>query len=98
MNSEGLVKVLPSIAGYVGADIVAGIATTNMMDQSEYSLFIDIGTNGEIVIGNKEQLFCCATAAGPAFEGARIKHGIGGIPGAISGYGEDHFATIHNQK
>jgi uncharacterized 2Fe-2S/4Fe-4S cluster protein (DUF4445 family) len=98
MNSKGKVRVLPSIAGYVGADIVAGVATTSMMDQSEYSLFIDIGTNGEIVIGNKEQLFCCATAAGPAFEGARIKHGIGGVPGAISGYGENQYSTIQNKK
>jgi uncharacterized 2Fe-2S/4Fe-4S cluster protein (DUF4445 family) len=98
INSGGLVKVLPSVAGYVGADVVAGIATTNMMDQSEYGLFIDIGTNGEIVIGNKDRLYCCATAAGPAFEGARIKYGIGGVPGAISGFGENHFTTIQNQK
>jgi uncharacterized 2Fe-2S/4Fe-4S cluster protein (DUF4445 family) len=49
-----------------------------------FSLLIDIGTNGEIVLGNRDRLYCCSTAAGPAFEGATIRHGVGGITGAIN--------------
>jgi len=74
---------LPSISGYVGADIVAGILATRMHEREELSLLIDIGTNGEIVLGNREKLYCCSTAAGPAFEGAHITCGLGGIAGAV---------------
>lgn len=74
---------LPSISGYVGADIVSGILATNMHEKDEFSLLIDIGTNGEIVFGNKDKLYCCSTAAGPAFEGAHISCGLGGITGAV---------------
>lgn len=74
---------LPSISGYVGADIVAGILATSMHEREELSLLIDIGTNGEIVLGNRKKLYCCSTAAGPAFEGAHITCGLGGITGAV---------------
>ena len=94
MHKSGLVKVLPSIAEYVGADIVAGIAATDMLSSSSYSLYIDIGTNGEMVIGNSEKLYCCATAAGPAFEGAKISCGVGGISGAISEFIDSGYAVI----
>lgn len=91
-----IVTLLPSIAGYVGADIVAGIATTDMLVSDGFILYIDIGTNGEIVLGNRHKIYCCATAAGPAFEGANIECGIGGVTGAISEYEENEFTTIGN--
>ncbi len=93
---------LPSISGYVGADIVSGILATRMHESKELSLLIDIGTNGEIVLGNKEKLYCCSTAAGPAFEGAHISCGLGGITGAVDSavLERDHikFSTIGNEK
>ncbi len=95
-HPNGIVKVLPSIAGYVGADIVAGLATTDMLERDSYTLYIDIGTNGEIALGNKDKIYCCATAAGPAFEGATISCGIGGVTGAISEFVDDEITTIGN--
>ncbi len=93
---------LPSISGYVGADIVAGILATKMHERDELSLLIDIGTNGEIVFGNKEKLYCCSTAAGPAFEGAHISCGLGGIPGAVDSVelsdGQITCSTIGNER
>ncbi|MCF6335178.1 MAG: ASKHA domain-containing protein [Spirochaetales bacterium] len=93
---------LPSISGYVGADIVSGILATKMDEREELSLLIDIGTNGEIVFGNKEKLYCCSTAAGPAFEGAHISCGLGGINGAVdSALIEDDqliYTTIGGKK
>ncbi len=76
--------LLPSLSAYIGADIVAGILSTGMSDSEEISLLVDIGTNGEIALGNREKILTCSTAAGPAFEGANIQCGTGGIPGAIS--------------
>lgn len=78
------VKLLPGISAFVGADIVAGIYHCGMHKNKEYSLLIDLGTNGEIVLGNADKMFATATAAGPAFEGGNIKCGIGSIEGAIS--------------
>lgn len=78
-----IIYSLPSISGYVGADIVAGILATRMHEREELSLLIDIGTNGEIVFGNREKLYACSTAAGPAFEGAHISCGMGGVKGAV---------------
>ena len=93
---------LPSISGYVGADIVSGILATNMHEREELSLLIDIGTNGEIVLGNKDKLFCCSTAAGPAFEGAHITCGLGGITGAVDSAVFENdiikISTIGNEK
>jgi uncharacterized 2Fe-2S/4Fe-4S cluster protein (DUF4445 family) len=75
---------MPGIASYVGSDITAGIIASGMMENEKYSLLLDLGTNGEIALGSKERILCCATAAGPAFEGASIKCGIGGVKGAIN--------------
>jgi uncharacterized 2Fe-2S/4Fe-4S cluster protein (DUF4445 family) len=97
-HPNGIVTVLPSIAGYVGADIVAGIATTDVMQRDGYTLYLDIGTNGEIALGNKDKIYCCATAAGPAFEGANIECGIGGVTGAISEYQNNEYTMIGNGK
>ncbi len=79
----GIVKVLPNVAGYVGADIVAGVAAHSMDKEKPLRLLVDIGTNNELVIGNEDSMYCCATAAGPAFEGARISQGMRASIGAI---------------
>ena len=84
INIGGIVSMLPGISGYVGSDITAGILASGMLDSEKYSILLDLGTNGEIAIGNNKGIIACSTAAGPAFEGANIKHGIGGIKGAIS--------------
>ncbi len=81
---NGTAAVLPGLSGYVGADIVAAVLSSGMMDNEEVSLLIDIGTNGEIVLGNKDEIVACSTAAGPAFEGAHIRYGVGGIAGAVN--------------
>ena len=84
LNINGIVSILPSIASYVGSDITAGILTCGMMESDKHSLLIDLGTNGEITLGNKSGLIACSVAAGPAFEGGNIKYGVAGIKGAIS--------------
>lgn len=73
-----------SIGSFVGSDILAGIAATKMAERESYSILIDLGTNGEIALGNKQQIVCASTAAGPAFEGAKIKQGMRASTGAIS--------------
>jgi uncharacterized 2Fe-2S/4Fe-4S cluster protein (DUF4445 family) len=74
----------PSIGSFVGSDILAGIEATGMHRQEFHSVLIDLGTNGEIVAGNREGLLCASTAAGPAFEGARISMGMLAKTGAIA--------------
>lgn len=74
----------PHISAYVGGDIVAGIYATQLDQANENILFIDLGTNGEMVFGNKDSLIASSTAAGPAFEGVGISCGGGSVPGAIS--------------
>ncbi|MCK4246290.1 DUF4445 domain-containing protein [Candidatus Bipolaricaulota bacterium] len=84
INPEGQVYIIPAISGYVGADITAGVLFTGLHQSDKLSLFVDIGTNAEIVLGNKERMLACSTPAGPAFEGALIKHGMSATPGAIA--------------
>lgn len=83
INKAGMIKMLPNVAGYVGADIVAGAAALNMDTEDTMRLLVDIGTNNEIVIGNSKGMYCCAAAAGPALEGARIKYGMRACGGAV---------------
>ncbi|MGI6037106.1 MAG: ASKHA domain-containing protein [Limnochordia bacterium] len=83
INPQGRVFCLPHIAGFVGADTVAVMLATDLMNVQEPTLVIDIGTNGEIVLAGKGQIWACSTAAGPAFEGAQISCGMAGLPGAI---------------
>jgi uncharacterized 2Fe-2S/4Fe-4S cluster protein (DUF4445 family) len=83
INSRGLLYTLPSVAAYVGADITSGAAAIRLDKEESPSLFIDIGTNGEVVLGNKEWMVCCSASAGPAFEGSGIKHGMRAAKGAI---------------
>lgn len=82
-NPRANVHVLPVIAGFVGADNVGVILSTNMYDEEELTYAVDIGTNGEMVLGNKDFISVCSCAAGPALEGAHIKHGMRGTTGAI---------------
>ena len=76
----------PCIASYVGGDIVAGVHACQMAKSEQISLFIDIGTNGEIVVGNKEWMVCAACSAGPAFEGGGIQYGMRASTGAIENF------------
>jgi len=77
------VRFLPCLGGFVGSDILAGILATGMAEARELTALVDLGTNGEIVVGNRERLLCASTAAGPAFEGGRISMGMRAAPGAI---------------
>jgi uncharacterized 2Fe-2S/4Fe-4S cluster protein (DUF4445 family) len=83
INPEGVVDCLPGIASYVGADITAGVVSSQMCGTEMLSLFVDIGTNGEIVLGDCTWLISCACSAGPAFEGAGVVHGMRATAGAI---------------
>jgi len=83
INSNAWVLCMPSVASYVGGDIVAGVLATKIALREETILFIDIGTNGEIVLGNKGWLICCSCSAGPAFEGSGITFGMRAMKGAI---------------
>jgi uncharacterized 2Fe-2S/4Fe-4S cluster protein (DUF4445 family) len=78
------VRFLPCLGGFVGSDILAGIIASGMHESAELVALIDLGTNGEIVLGNRERMLCASTAAGPAFEGARIRMGMQATTGAIS--------------
>ena len=79
----GAVRVLPNIAGFVGADTVGCLLSTRFDRLEELTLMIDIGTNGEIALGDSRRRLACSTAAGPAFEGARISCGMRGADGAV---------------
>ncbi|MBW6534751.1 MAG: DUF4445 domain-containing protein [Mariniphaga sp.] len=81
---EAEIQFYPSIGSFVGSDILAGIAATNMAKKENFTILIDLGTNGEIVLGNREKIICASTAAGPAFEGAKISQGMRAVTGAIS--------------
>ncbi len=104
ITKGGYVHVLPIEAGWVGADNVAVLIATEPYNQDEMVLVIDIGTNGEIVLGNREKLVSCSAAAGPALEGAHIKHGMRAATGAIEKIRidpetfEPEYKTIGNAK
>jgi uncharacterized 2Fe-2S/4Fe-4S cluster protein (DUF4445 family) len=79
----GKAVILPAVSAYIGSDTVAAVLTSEMHRKDNISLLIDIGTNGEIVLGGKNGMYSCSAAAGPAFEGALIRNGVSGIKGAI---------------
>ena len=83
-GKEAMVEFLPCIGGLVGPDILAGIVATGLHERDGLTALMDLGTNGEVVVGNRERLLCTSTAAGPAFEGARIAMGMRAATGAIS--------------
>lgn len=98
-HPEAAVELLPSLSAYVGADVVAGMATLQLPSGHRNALFIDVGTNGEMALLTPERIYCCAAAAGPAFEGAKIKHGMGAVTGAIYSYQDvDDFSVIGDVK
>lgn len=75
--------IVPDIAGYIGADTMGCVLSTEMYRAEELTLMVDIGTNGEMVLGDRERMIACSTAAGPALEGANIRFGMRGTEGAI---------------
>ena len=83
VNSRARLLMLPVIAGFVGADTVGCLLAGGWEQLEELTLMIDIGTNGEIVMGNRHRMIACSTAAGPAFEGAKIQCGMRGAEGAV---------------
>lgn len=95
INPEATVDCLPGVASYVGADITAGVLACRMDETEKLSLFLDVGTNGETVLGSREWLVTCACSAGPAFEGAGVLDGMRATKGAIeecwiAGANSDH--------
>lgn len=84
VNPAATLLIPPGIAGFVGADMTAGILASALHTRDEQALLLDIGTNGEMALANRHVVWTCATAAGPAFEGAGIRYGMAGLPGAIS--------------
>ena len=83
INPAAAVDCLPGVASYVGADVAAGVWSSGMPDSEQLTLFMDVGTNGEIVLGTRDWLVTCACSAGPAFEGAGVVHGMRATRGAI---------------
>lgn len=83
IHPEATVDCLPGVASYVGADITAGVLSSGVDDTEKVTLFMDVGTNGEIVLGSREWLVTCACSAGPAFEGAGVASGMRATKGAI---------------
>ena len=83
--ADATVTLLPGMSTYVGADITAGIWQCGLASSDDVSLFVDLGTNGEMVLGNKDQRFIASAPAGPALEGGKLTWGTGSVPGAICG-------------
>ncbi len=83
LSPETAVYLPPCAAAFVGADVITALLASDLCKSTETGLLIDIGTNGEMILRQKEKLYACSTAAGPAFEGAGISMGMGGQPGAI---------------
>jgi len=83
INPRGLLSCVPGVASYVGGDTTSGVLSSGLYKEKELSILIDIGTNGEICLGNKDFLVACAASAGPAFEGSGVKCGMRASSGAI---------------
>lgn len=98
LQGLGNARVLayPCVASYLGGDITSGVVASGLIHGTDLSLYIDVGTNGEIVLGNSEWLLGCSCSAGPAFEGAGVKDGVRSIPGAIEkvSIDRDDFETV----
>ncbi len=94
------VRLLPSISAYLGSDISAGILACEMDKTDKTQLFMDLGTNGEIVLSHEGRLYAASTAAGPALEGANLSCGMGGVVGAVDRVWTDNgclnFTTVEN--
>ena len=96
MNPAGKVFVLPNIAGFVGADTIGVLLATELDESEEIKLIVDIGTNGEMLLGNKDHILAFYTAAGPAFECAQMSSGMRCATGAIDHvtFGEELTYTV----
>ena len=88
-KADAPVILAPNVGSYVGGDITAGVLTTLLWDQDDLTLFIDLGTNGELVLGNRDYMLTCACSAGPAFEGGEISCGMRATTGAVQGVAID---------
>jgi uncharacterized 2Fe-2S/4Fe-4S cluster protein (DUF4445 family) len=101
---EGVpINTIPSVASYIGGDIVSGLIGTGIFQRPETVLYIDIGTNGEIVVGNSDWMVSASCSAGPAFEGGGIRHGMLATAGAIEGFhidtsGKPIISTIGGEE
>lgn len=89
IHPRGLLYCLPCVAGFVGADIISGVFATGIAESPKLRMLIDIGTNGEIVVGNSDFLICASASAGPAFEGSECSGGMYAASGAI-----DHIKLL----
>jgi len=104
VNPRGLLYCMPCVSSYVGGDISAGVLASGICFAEKPSMLIDVGTNGEIVVGNKEWLVCCSASAGPAFEGGSVKYGMRAGRGAIErveiadGGGSVKLVTVGDDK
>jgi uncharacterized 2Fe-2S/4Fe-4S cluster protein (DUF4445 family) len=85
IHPHGYVQTLPALGAYVGADIVAGVLATGVVREDKMRVFVDVGTNGEIVLGSAQRALATAAPAGPAFEGSQIRCGMRATVGAIEG-------------
>ena len=93
--AEGRVCMLPLVAGFVGADAVAVALATRLADSPSLRVAVDIGTNGEVLLGSRERLLACSAPAGPALEGAQIRHGMRAAQGAIDRVTVDDDVRVH---
>ncbi|MEE8385700.1 MAG: ASKHA domain-containing protein [Dehalococcoidia bacterium] len=103
IHPRGLLYTVPNIGGWVGGDITAGILAAGLMRTERVQMLIDIGTNGEIAIGNSDWAIACSASAGPAFEGSGVRHGMKAMHGAIerveiSPEGTVHYRTVGNTR
>lgn len=102
LQLEGMVYIIPAASNYIGGDIVSGLLKLDLHKKQEVSLFFDIGTNGELVVGNSEWIVAGAGAAGPALEGYISRYGMRAAPGAVDRVlirdGQLTFTTIDNEK
>jgi uncharacterized 2Fe-2S/4Fe-4S cluster protein (DUF4445 family) len=92
---EARVCLLPLVAGFVGADAVAVALATRIYDGEDIRIAVDIGTNGEVLLGSRDRLWACSAPAGPALEGAQIRHGMRGAAGAIDRVTVDDDLHVH---
>ncbi|MBI2830278.1 MAG: DUF4445 domain-containing protein [Chloroflexi bacterium] len=95
INPEAVVEALPSVASYIGGDTVAGVLACGLAERPEVTCLIDVGTNGEIVIGNNDWMVTCSASAGPAFEGGGIRMGMRATRGAIEKMRIDNGKVIY---
>lgn len=103
INDNGIVRLLPSASGYIGADITSGVIATGFNHKNHSAIFVDIGTNGEIVAIKDKKLAATSTAAGPALEGMNITKGCRAISGAIDSFSIDedykmNYTTINDKE